>query len=812
MIDLTSPRPPKLPDIGAASEFLRALAPDETEFTFQTFDDRKVNPRRNLARVLHGSLDEHWPTLCRLSSLGAGAFVTFNQTNLKARLAKNVIAARGLFVDLDGTPLDVLPRLGLRPHIIVQTSSGRFQIYWMVEGVGLNDFPDLQRRLAILLDGDSSVCDLPRVMRLPGFPHQKNPAQPHLVQALAYGRFARHKLANFTARLSAGEMKCPPASNLTTSFATGIGRPPDMKQGFPDGQRTVELTRRAGWCLGPGGNMSEPQAIAACLAWNQNNRPPLADEKVCKTVASIARKEAGKRLEIGQSLPIIEVEGGELSREADKAEQALIEAGFPIFVRAGALVSPVFDEVPASRGRTTTVARLRKLGVDSISDYLSRSADFRRFDERSKKWVRIDPPERVARIVLTREGAGKFPQVAGVTTTPTLRADGSVLADPGYDPSTRLYLALDEKLAMPSIPAAPSRADALKALESFRALLSGFPFVSRVDRAVALSGLMTAVLRGALSVAPMHVLRAHTAGTGKSLLVDVAAAIATGRPCPVIAAGKTEEETEKRLGALLCDGVAIVSIDNVNGELGGDALAQMTERPLVRVRPLGKSEAPEFECKAAIFATGNNLTLLGDMVRRAVIGTLDAGVERPELRDFEFDPIERVLQNRGAYVAACLTIALAYRAAGSPAVCRPVGSYGEWSETVRAPLIWLGEADPIDSMEAARQEDPELAAIRELFVLWGEHLGDLAAMTTSEIIKFACERSFPGSAFNRPEFRDLLLRVAGEGGAVSPKRLGKWLSKIAGRVVNELRLEMKTDRSHGNRFALRPAPEGGRAL
>ena len=220
-----------------------------------------------------------------------------------------------------------------------------------------------------------------------------------------------------------------------------------------------------------------------------------------------------------------------------------------------------------------------KLTVDGIIDWLSRYADFQRFDERKKKWVSIDPPERIAKIILARAGVGKFPQVAGVITTPTLRPDGSILAEPGYDPSTRLYLALDPQFTMPLMPAAPSRAEALHALSPLRDLLSGFPFVSPIDRAVALSGIMTAVLRGAVSVAPMHVFRAHTPGTGKSLLVDVAATIATGRRCPVIAAGKTEEETEKRLGALLRDGVSVVSIDNVSGELGGDALAQMTERP-----------------------------------------------------------------------------------------------------------------------------------------------------------------------------------------------------------------------------------------
>src|SRR5271166_2836203 len=126
---------------------------------------------------------------------------------------------------------------------------------------------------------------------------------------------------------------------------------------------------------------------------------------------------------------------------------------------------------------------------------------------------------------------------------------------------------------------------------------------------------------------------------------------------------------------------------------------------------------------------------------------------------------------------------------------------------IRAPLIWLGEADPVESMETAREEDPELAAIRELFAQLPSHFPD-REWTTAELIKIACERPF-GGEFIRPEFRDLLLRVAGEGRAVSGKRLGKWLSKISWRVVGGLRLEKKIDRSHGNRFSLQPAPQGG---
>ncbi|MGD1035783.1 MAG: hypothetical protein ABR878_01030 [Roseiarcus sp.] len=504
----------------------------------------------------------------------------------------------------------------------------------------------------------------------------------------------------------------------------------------------------------------------------------------------------------GGNLRIIRCVGGELPRMSDEAEGALILAGFPIFVRAGALVKPVTENVPAAKGRTTIIAKFRRLSIHSTADLLAQAAEFQRFDARSKKWVRIDPPYGVAAVLLEREGSWRFPRVAGVITTPTLRPDGTLLADTGYDPGTRLYLALDDSLTLPAGNEAPSREDALAALRLLRELLAGFPFKSHIDRAVALSGIVTAVVRGAMTVAPMHAIRAHTPGTGKSLLVDVVAAIATGRRCPVIAAGKSEEETEKRLGALLRDGVSIISIDNVTAELGGDALAQMTERQLIRVRILGTSEAPEFECRAAIFATGNNLVLVGDMTRRALLCSLDAGEERPELRQFAFDPIVRILEDRGSYVAAVLTIVRAYRAAGSPTVCAPIGSYGEWSDFVRAPLIWLGEEDPVESMETTRHEDPELSAIREFFGQLQELRLEGKTFTTSSIINIACERRAPSVEFLRPELRDLLLRVAGDGGAVSSRRLGRWLTKISGRVVDGHRLTVQSDGSHGNRFAL----------
>ena len=314
------------------------------------------------------------------------------------------------------------------------------------------------------------------------------------------------------------------------------------------------------------------------------------------------------------------------------------------FCALARLMYPVTETLPASDGRTTTSVKLAEVPADLMLDWLARAATFIRFDGRRKGWVKVDPRRQIAATLLVRQDRWRFPRVAGVIANPVLRPNGSLLTQPGYDPATQLYLALDPSLDLPPIPGQPSRAEAQAALKLLSDLLSGFVFASPTDRAVALSLILTTVARSALPVAPLHLIRAHTAGTGKSFLVDIAAAVATGRHCPVITAGQTAEEAEKRLGALLREGVPIVSLDNCSRDLDGDFLCQIAERPLVRTRILGLSEVPEFECRATIVATGNNVGSKGDMVRRTVTCNLVANVERPELRQFEFDPIAVVLR------------------------------------------------------------------------------------------------------------------------------------------------------------------------
>ena len=187
--------------------------------------------------------------------------------------------------------------------------------------------------------------------------------------------------------------------------------------------------------------------------------------------------------------------------------------------------------------------------LDRIADI----AIFQRFDGKRGAWVDVDPPRQVAATLLSREGRWTVSRINGVITTPTLRPDGSLLSTKGgYDTTTQLYHL--PSLDLPDLPDHPSREQALAALALLTDLLSEFSFVGPLDRAVALAGILTVLVRGSLQTAPMFIVRAHTPGTGKSYLVDVISTIATGRLCPVITASKSEEETEKRLGAVILSG------------------------------------------------------------------------------------------------------------------------------------------------------------------------------------------------------------------------------------------------------------------
>jgi hypothetical protein len=479
--------------------------------------------------------------------------------------------------------------------------------------------------------------------------------------------------------------------------------------------------------------------------------------------------------------PQIRIIPGEIPRVVNEAEDALLLLGREIYQRGGLIVRPVLTTFKASKQRNIQGWHLVPLSRAYLVDTLTCAAQFTRYNGRSKKWTTIDAPDKVAEIYLARQGRWRLPALTGIIHTPFLRADGSICETPAYDPASGLLFKPDNQ-GFPPIPQQPSKADALAALSELEQLIETFPFVAAADRSVALSALLTILDRRSMSAAPMHAFTSPTAGTGKSLLVDLAAVLATGRPMPVISQGRSDDELEKRLGAALLAGDTAISLDNCDRTVEGVFLCQVLTQAQLNIRVLGFSKNVETPVNATIFATGNNLTIAGDLVRRALLCSMDAGVERPELRVFNVNAIEIAQTRRGELVVAALTVLRAWHmvAPNSLGVV-PFGSFEEWEHRIRSPLVWLGQVDPCETLAEVRNSDPQRELLVAVILQWKEYLGVDTKHMVQDVIALAV---------NVPSFYTALLNVASSrsGQSVSNISLGRWLKGVQGKIVNGLTL------------------------
>ena len=538
------------------------------------------------------------------------------------------------------------------------------------------------------------------------------------------------------------------------------------------GREWLSLLKRS-----PGTNAGIRSAVRSC-----RRRSPINERD---SVAGVATP-----VSIGPAAvsAVVILAAGELHQNAIDAEAGLVAANVPLYIHGEAIVRPIVDDAPGFHGTKTKVARLRALSVHDLRRILAEHVQCQRFDLRQNKYVVVNPPSDLVETILARDGEWQFPRLRGIITAPTLRRDGTILSEVGYDRASGLLLACQP--VMPAMLEKPTQDNAREALSILLGVLAEFPFVSDADRSVALSILITPVVRGGMMVAPLHAATAPTRGTGESYLFDTAAAIATGERCPVINAGRDEEETEKRLGAELMSGQPIILVDNLNGDFSGDFLCSAIERPVVKPRVLGRSENKRIENHSTFFANGNNLRLVGDVVRRAVTCSLDANMERPELRQFRGNPVAAILSDRGRYVAACLTTVRAYLEAGCPNPCPTLASFDDWSRLVRSALVWLGCADPCDTMEKSMVDDPTVATKRAIVAAWVSAVGLDRPMKTGDLIRTATNASDPEMAFSKALSAVACPPARME---IDPLRLGKWLNRNRDSIVDGMKIKSTMD-------------------
>jgi putative DNA primase/helicase len=361
-------------------------------------------------------------------------------------------------------------------------------------------------------------------------------------------------------------------------------------------------------------------------------------------------------------------------------------------------------------------------------------------------FVPITLPDRVARMYLEMAGEWNLPRLAGITTAPVLEPDGTVRTADGYNSATELWCARVPALQTPEHP---KRAEAEGALRLLREIFRTFPFADSplcfdkafgvgvvdlgqppgYDESSFLAGLLTAVCRPSLWLTPGFLGRAPEisgAGTGKGLLVRSISAIAFGIRPRAFTKGGDRQELDKRLASDLIEAAPILFLDNVNGTtLRSDMLASvLTERP-TRVRPLGRTRMVAMNCTAFVAVTGNGLGVSEDLARRFVVCELDARCEDPEQRQFGSDFLEEIENRRAELLEAVLTIwRWGRQNAASLKRGRALGSFEQWGEWCRDPLLALGCRDPVERIESVKSDDPHRRQIVALFEAWHRHHGE----------------------------------------------------------------------------------------
>ena len=160
-------------DFNQASAFVNALGGG-------VFDWRCIHDQNKAIPAIpfRGTLEKCWQTICSYNNAGYGCFVTVNQLDGVGRDLANVQSVRAHFIDLDNlSAMQNLQRAGdwyPAPALMVQSSPNKAHVYWPVQPYLDNDrFMLVQRKLAQFFDGDKSIIDATRVMRLPGTLHQK---------------------------------------------------------------------------------------------------------------------------------------------------------------------------------------------------------------------------------------------------------------------------------------------------------------------------------------------------------------------------------------------------------------------------------------------------------------------------------------------------------------------------------------------------------------------------------------------------------------------------------------------------------------
>ena len=504
-------------------------------------------------------------------------------------------------------------------------------------------------------------------------------------------------------------------------------------------------------------------------------------------------------------LPTLRV-GVDQMRVTDEAVSYLARRP-TVFQRDGLLVRMVRVERRKRAGkayvdRPAHTPLITPIAQPTLSEEMSFSARWLKFDKREDDWGPTIPPEWCVRQVAHRGAWPGVRYLRAVVEHPVLRPDGTLLLTPGYDEATGLLF--EPNCALPSVPDRPTQGHVDKARDALLHLMSDVPFAKPYHLSAWLAGFLTPFARYAYDgYTPFFLVDANVSGAGKTTLADIVSLVSCGRAIARTAQPPSEEEEEKRIVSILLGGDTMVLWDNIDAPFGSAKFCQLITGELFQGRMLGANLMPKLANETIWWGNGNNIRLRPktaiDTARRTMYVRLESPSETPDLLKRTFaDVLEHVQLERRTYMTAALTLLRAFCVHGrKQPPLRPWPQFGPWSEIVRGAVVFAGFVDPLEAHESFRRGADTLSHnLHDLMLGWQEVASWLKkdALTCADLISELSEdleykRRTPGHQLRFPiavaALAELIRTPAGQ--LPSPRELGYFLRGVHGRVISGAR-------------------------
>lgn len=501
------------------------------------------------------------------------------------------------------------------------------------------------------------------------------------------------------------------------------------------------------------------------------------------TNAEIVHKLTGARKAVEKSGEFAELARPFVEVSVDEhitisATERALSADPNLFQRGGQLVTVSAPDRVDSIRRSEDAPVIRAIPPANLRERITRfSRPYGwKVDKETGETV-PNPTNPPAWLVSGLHERGEWPSIReliAVSDVPILRADGSVCSKAGFDTATGVMLRPSR--TYPAITSSPTLDDARASAGRLIDLYCDFPFVSDAHRSAQLSAVLTPAARHAFNgPAPLFVHDANIRGSGKSLSVDIAAIVNTGRPVAVSSWSHDTEELRKKITTAIMCGDRMINFDNCEGKLGNDVLDRVLTGTRWKDRVLGANRNIDLPISTVFFASGNNVSIGADTVRRVIHVRLEVMAERPEDRSgFKYPNLrEHVTRNHPSYLADALTVLSAYIRAGKPSMnLRPFGSFEGWSDLVRSAVVWCGYADPCETREYIAEHADETGDILgDLLTAWIDYTAGSVFVNASRgiVIKdlvarlyAPCRPSDPASEAMRSAIEALVNLPAGK--------------------------------------------------